>query len=427
MADTLGRAVRTRGCRRCGDLQGTMLTAEEAEMLRRVFSLDTAVMERVPVGFATWLSMQPANAGVGAAGGPMAVGWAGRFMLVAPCGCIEPGVAARLVSRGRSACTSVRPTRVVLVVPNSGQVLLRARRQGVHVWFQSEGTGARRGMAVLVVENTQAKELPPGGRIGFAGTLRQNARRSDVLPSFNEVVHRTFDARTLGLQGGDGDGGRCISEAVRNQFEADRYATALGLLPRGTGDYLAAVLMKAGAPEKAARRAVEGCMDELREVALGGACRIVRRADRIRAGWWRAMPLAVVELGHDALAAVTHQRLRARRAAEFDDWQRRTKATVERRQRLHFVAERLGIGVRRLQREDPCWERTHRLILEGYSPVAAVDVWAGRLRRKPRVRPYNDGEYVLAVHEITQPRGGRPRGPAPGHAVTIRRMEWSQM
>jgi len=69
MADTLGRAVRKRGCRRCGDPQGTMLTAEEAEMLRRVFSLDTAVMERVPVGFATWLSMQPANAGVGAAGG----------------------------------------------------------------------------------------------------------------------------------------------------------------------------------------------------------------------------------------------------------------------------------------------------------------------------------------------------------------------
>jgi len=142
------------------------------------------------------------------------------------------------------------------------------------------------------------------------------------------------------------------------------------------------------------------------------AQRTLRAARRVRARWQDLLDGPAVAAREDVMAAGAHERDRRRRDAEFSKVGLRAEQS-----RLYRTASHCLQGtVRKLMGLFPGWTCGTRPpeMLAGAlrAAEAASDPWirGARLRDRTRLRPYDDGSYVLLPAERRKAAGGRSGG-----------------
>ncbi len=144
------------------------------------------------------------------------------------------------------------------------------------------------------------------------------------------------------------------------------------MLPAGLRHLVGWLFRRAGAPAAEAFRAADACVAYLRMrlflLGMGAAS----RADRARQRWWAGMNAKVRAEEGAASQARTLARKRAREEKRFQRSMASSKARRLLRAKRSVVAQRLGIGVRVLQREFPEWKvavpRRHASLVSGFTP-----------------------------------------------------------
>ena len=147
------------------------------------------------------------------------------------------------------------------------------------------------------------------------------------------------------------------------------------------------------------------------------AQRTLRAARRVRARWQDLLDGPAVAAREDVVAAGAHERDRKRRDAEF------SRVALRARDKAGFIAQRriackaLGIRtVRQLMGLFPGWTcgtRPPEMLagaLRAAEVASAPWIRGTRLRDRTRLRPYDDGSYVLLPVERRKAAGGRSRG-----------------
>ena len=197
----------------------------------------------------------------------------------------------------------------------------------------------------------------------------------------------------------------------------DRYAGLVGLLPACFASLMEWVFRESGCSVKEAVALANCRADSVRLQLFLHAQRTLRAARRVRARWQDLLDGPAVTAREDVMAACAHERDRRRRDAEF------SKIISRARDKARFVAQRriackaLGIRtVRQLMGLFPGWTCGTRPpeTLTGALRAAEVasDPWirGTRLRDRTRLRPYDDGSYVLLPVERRKAAGRRAGG-----------------
>ena len=410
---------------------------ELLDRLRVRFSLDTLVFgdpwDRGE--FAFWLTPDQVLRNDGS---PWSKAWAGRFCCVVAAG--KVGVALRSIRRARSAVTSPRPTRAVILAPDVPVVLALARDCGARFAGRVEGPG---GGAVFLLQNEAAAHLCP---VSFS-TLWDLVEEGQVDPvlacphglrprcRFGSSGYGAF-SEWLPWLGGDVDprlgadvaASAGLTEAVVRLGRHDHYAGLLGLLPRGLTDLIAWAYERAGATRRAAGRAADKCVRELRMTLLDGALRVYRYSDRVRDLWWRHMDGHVLAAIEGRALAAARKRARQREDAAYAKWQAQARARTLLRSRRRRVARLLGVSVAALVERHPEWRTrvpaVHEDAVRGLPPLPQFTrVAGGRLRAsvRPPARAEAAGASDLSTSSDERARGrqNRPRTSLPGQVHTI--------
>ena len=365
----------------------------------------------------------------GSLGVPWLVPWAGRFSLCAPWS-PDDRTASRCLFRARGAVNSARPTRLALVLPPAagaraarvGALCLCRRLPGCH------------DASLFLLQNAPANGLYPidWTALREAGCLDDNfsppASPSYVLTScaprlrwglgipafadsmFLPFLNSSVPFKPPGLP-------PVLGEAFGYLVSHDRYAGLVGLLPACFASLMEWVFRESGCCVKEAVALANCRADSVRLQLFLHAQRTLRAARRVRARWQDLLDGPAVTAREDVMAACAHERDRRRRDAEF------SKIISRARDKARFVAQRriackaLGIRtVRQLMGLFPGWTCGTRPpeTLAGALRAAEVasDPWirGTRLRDRTRLRPYDDGSYVLLPVERRKAAGRRAGG-----------------
>ena len=430
----VSRAICTAGCP-CSraHMSGAPCPAPVSESmagaLRRALLLDTCIFSssrHLLPGYARWASYHPLDDHAGSLGVPWLVPWAGRFSLCAPWS-PDDRTASRCLFRARGAVNSARPTRLALVLPPAagaraarvGALCLCRRLPGCHdaSLFLLQNAPAN---GLYPIDWTALREAgclddnfsPPASPSYVPTSCAPRLRWGLGIPAFADSMFLPFLNSSVpfkppGLPPGLGDAfGYLVSH--------DRYAGLVGLLPACFASLMEWVFRESGCCVKEAVALANCRADSVRLQLFLHAQRTLRAARRVRARWQDSLDGPAEAAREDVMAAGAHERDRKRRDAEF------SRAALRARDKARFVAQRriackaLGIRtVRQLMGLFPGWTCGTRPpeTLAGALRAAEVasDPWirGTRLRDRTRLRPYDDGSYVLLPVERRKAAGRR--------------------
>ena len=198
-----------------------------------------------------------------------------------------------------------------------------------------------------------------------------------------------------------------MTGAFKRLATFDRYAGLLGLLPKGFSDLVRWHYCSLGLDERSASWLASKRTSEASRELFSAARRFFNRSASVREAWRACLSGPALEAKEDSLALAAHVKARIKAASRFSAVMALTEAKVRFRAQRHHVRRRLGLStIRALLQLYPQWtfggvppEPVKALLVDFEQEAPPRTRCNGRLRINTRLRPYDDGSYVLLPSE----------------------------
>ena len=356
--------------------------------LREVLMLETdlfAVPASVDVNLQQWFSPDTHHSAMGSAGCPWARDWGGMFALCAPR--LSPGremdVVGRLVVKALAAVNGPRPTRIVLVVSGALSVLNQ---------FDCLRIG---GAKVVILENDAAVALSSklGGATPSATGFRwpgpcSSGRARSLVPFWHPLA---VMAAPPWLRSACWE----TRDAFRSVDDHDRYAGALGVLPKRFPLVLACLLQDRDRPLSRTRAAADQAIPVTIMALFRGAYAAWKHSRLARRVWWKHMSAAVMDSEIELAQLRLHQRQQSTAKRKYAFATSRSASKRRRLAHLDAIADRMGVTRSSLVASYPEARESVPAVLAAVAPPPEEPGWHGTLRSNPpRVRLSLCDDYV---------------------------------
>ena len=390
------------------------------EALSRLLCLDTDLFSsaRTLSNMRHWCCFDNNSKQLGSLGSPWRLNWSGHFILCAPWLPAGTAIASRCLRRAVAATRSCRPTRIVLAVRGLDPILT-ARYGAVYL---SHGLSHDPSISLLLLQNEAAEALCP---IDWNAVSNSGLALIHAHPKPSQPVPRSASPNPR--QGGSFFASECFAlPFVSDSFAAapsdlpvhlegafkrlatfDRYVGLLGLLPKGFSDLVRWHYCSLGLDERSASWLASKRTSEASRELFSAARRFFNRSASIREAWRACLSGPALEAKEDSLALAAHVKARVKAASRFSAVMALTEAKVRFRAQRHHVRRRLGLStIRALLQLYPQWtfggippEPVKSLLADFKQEATPRTRCNGRLRINTRLRPYDDGSYVLLPSE----------------------------
>ena len=324
-------------------------------------------------------------------------------------------IARRCVSKAIRACTSPRPTRIVLLLRTDIHECLPLSDLALFDHLATVRGPEDTWSEILVIENEAANALaaftwplpdkiaghtllnhllPRAGPISplrnWQATWLTQSRRDMPLP-FCPLALQPQTPHWLNGNGGKEDD--TILSAIDNAFNHDPLAGTLGVLPPGFAHFIACFRCRSPSPSSTVLNQVQDRLNKARLLLFDGAKAAWAHSVRLRATWWgHGMPLWVI---YDEAAKIV-ARAHEKRAAVMP--------SCSLNFRLSAITKVTGLSIKRLLHKHPeakkCLPLELKELVDENEIAKLVDdrPWAGRLRRNPpRIRSSLEDAFIDVI------------------------------